>query len=274
VHVGDGASSKAASKGEGLPKERPLLISWSVAAFTLISEHIPRSHPHSHPPQHTHKHRAVASVVMPRRATKAAAAAAPAASASSTSSKKKEEKAPGSDAATTAPAAAAAAKKSGGVEEEVEDVFEENESVLAKDSGQLYEAKVQKVQEGKKGNPPQYFIHYLGWKSKWDKWVGSETLLKKNEMTLKLQAQLRQASKKRPGGGGGGGGGEGEEGGKSEDHSKRGKKEGGGGGEGSTVLTDPDVEPVVERANDPQVKLAMPFTLKKQLVDDWEMVTR
>jgi hypothetical protein len=27
-------------------------------------------------------------------------------------------------------------------------------------------------------------------------------------------------------------------------------------------------------SNDPQVKLAMPFTLKKALVDDWEKVTR
>lgn len=41
----------------------------------------------------------------------------------------------------------------------------------------------------------------------------------------------------------------------------------------SKVPTDPDVEPA-DDGNDPQVKLAMPFTLKKQLVDDWEMVTR
>jgi hypothetical protein len=27
-------------------------------------------------------------------------------------------------------------------------------------------------------------------------------------------------------------------------------------------------------SNEAQVKLAMPFTLKKQLVDDWEMITR
>jgi hypothetical protein len=195
---------------------------------------------------------------MPRRAAAVAAAAAPAASTTSTSTKKKT--ASSTEAPTTVPAAptrAAAAAKKSGVEEEVEDVFEENESVLAKDNAQLYEAKVLKVQEGKKGNPPRvYFIHYLGWKSKWDKWVGSDALLKKNEITLKLQAQLKQAAKKRPGAaGGGGGGGEGEEGGKSEDHNKRGRKEGGGGGgEGSTVPADPDVEPVVERANDPQVR--------------------
>ncbi len=191
---------------------------------------------------------------MPRRAT-----AAVVTDASAASTKKKEEKAATTSATAEAPptapvasVSATTAKKSD-VEEEVEDVFEENETILAKDSGQLYEAKVLKVQEGKKGNAPQYFIHYLGWKSKWDKWVGSDALLKKNEINLKLQAQLKQAAKKRPGAGGSGGE-EGEEGGKSEDHSKRGKKErGGGGGEGPTVPIDPDVEPLTERANDPQV---------------------
>lgn len=193
-------------------------------------------------------------------------------------SKKKEElPSAAAEASTTAAAAssapAAAAKKASATEEEAEDVFEENEIVLAKDNSQLYEAKVLKVQAGKKGTPPQYFIHYQGWKSKWDKWVGSDALLKRNDDTLKIQAQLRQAAKKRPGGASAGGGGGGEEGGKSEESSsssnqKRGKAE------ASSAPVDPDVEPVVERVNDPQVKIAMPFTLKRQLVDDWEMVTR
>jgi len=190
---------------------------------------------------------------MPRRAAAAVVAEAPAAS-----TKKKEGNTATTGAAAEAPPTGPVASvsdtttKKSGVEEEVEDIFEEDETILAKDSGQLYEAKVLKVQERKKGNAPQYFIHYLGWKSKWDKWVGSDALLKKNEINIKLQAQLKQAAKKRPGAGGSGGE-EGEEGGKSEDHSKRGKKERGGVGEGPTMPIDPDVEPVTERANDPQV---------------------
>ncbi|TFJ81399.1 hypothetical protein NSK_007360 [Nannochloropsis salina CCMP1776] len=142
--------------------------------------------------------------------------------------------------------------------------FKEQEVVLAKDSGQLYEAKIQKVQEGKKGSAPQYFIHYQGWKSKWDRWVGAEDLLPKDEHSLKLQAQLRQAAKRRPGPVA-----EKEDG--REGGFKRGKGEG---GEDVSRPADPDLEPAPEKNSDPQVKLAMPFTLKKQLVDDWELVTR
>lgn len=142
--------------------------------------------------------------------------------------------------------------------------FKEQEVVLAKDSGQLYEAKIQKVQEGKKGSAPQYFIHYQGWKSKWDRWVGAEDLLPKDEHSLKLQAQLRQATKRRPGPVA-----EKEDG--REGGFKRGKGEG---GEDVSRPADPDLEPAPEKNSDPQVKLAMPFTLKKQLVDDWELVTR
>ena len=171
-------------------------------------------------------------------------------------------------AAATATAAATTAKK----DEELEDVYEENEVVLAKDGGQVYEAKVMRVTEAKGSAARQYFIHYQGWKSKWDKWVSGDELLKKNETSLKLQAQLRQAAKKRPSGKAAAQGEDGE-GGAVKKVDKRGKKATAAAA-AAVGPVDPDVEPVTEGSNDPQVKLAMPFTLKKQLVDDWEMVTR
>lgn len=207
----------------------------------------------------------------PADAPAAATAGSPAAAASKT---KAASPATASKAAKAATSPVAKAQHDKKEVEEVEEVLEENEVVLAKDSGQLYEAKVMRVDEGKGNAPRKYFIHYQGWKSKWDKWVGSDELLKKNETTLKLQAQLKQAAKKRPTGGGAKAQGADGEGGEATGGAKKDEKRGKKGGAGAMVPVDPDVEPVVEGSNDPQVKLAMPFTLKKQLVDDWEMVTR
>lgn len=104
--------------------------------------------------------------------------------------------APATEDAATAPPlppkggkAAAKEKKE---EVEVEETFEKDEIVLAKDNGQLYDAKVLKVLEIKPGAAAaaaagqQYFIHFQGWKSKWDKWVPADELLKVNETNQKL----------------------------------------------------------------------------------------
>lgn len=40
---------------------------------------------------------------------------------------------------------------------------------------------------------PQYYVHYKGWKEKWNEWVPAERLLKKTPENLKLQASLKAA---------------------------------------------------------------------------------
>lgn len=136
-------------------------------------------------------------------------------------------KAKGGKAAAAQQSPAPAANKAAAAAEE-ETLFEQNEGVLARDSGELYEAKVcafclfggggggvggvhacvggvgatvggmdrrrsvdsinqptkqpfnqvLRVSEATATTPRQYFIHYQGWNSKWDKWVDGDALLK------------------------------------------------------------------------------------------------
>ncbi|CAM9349965.1 unnamed protein product [Heterosigma akashiwo] len=52
--------------------------------------------------------------------------------------------------------------------------YEVGDTCVVKDGGKDYQAKVLKIEmkKGKNGKKiKQYFIHYLGWNSRWDKWV-------------------------------------------------------------------------------------------------------
>lgn len=53
--------------------------------------------------------------------------------------------------------------------QENETVFSEGENVLCFHGKQLYEARVQAVDSDLE--TPKYYIHYMGWNSKWDEWV-------------------------------------------------------------------------------------------------------
>ena len=44
----------------------------------------------------------------------------------------------------------------------------------------------------------QYFVHYKGWKDKWDEWVPETRVLKLNEENLERQKILMQAHKPAP----------------------------------------------------------------------------
>jgi len=75
-----------------------------------------------------------------------------------------------------------------------EAAFQENERVLVvskKFGGQLYEAKVQKV-EFREG-AHQYLIHYTGWSKKWDHFVTEPAILKWNDENLKRQKEVYDA---------------------------------------------------------------------------------
>ncbi|KAJ3077949.1 Esa1p-associated factor, partial [Rhizoclosmatium hyalinum] len=93
----------------------------------------------------------------------------------------------------------------------------------------------------------------------WDEWVSIERILKFNDQNLKRQADLNSLSSKKKaaaaaGGGSSSGGGE-----KKEESKKRQREAG---------------EKEEEYLKRPEVKIPIPESLKIQLVDDWENVTK
>ncbi|XP_044470210.1 protein MRG1-like isoform X2 [Mangifera indica] len=136
-------------------------------------------------------------------------------------------------------------------------LFSEGERVLAYHGPRVYEAKVQKAEVRKK--EWRFYVHYLGWNKNWDEWVGADRLLKYTEENLMKQQALQKkqgvdkSSKSgRPG------------------HSKQ---------KGSTVAKGKKrkSDSSVEKDNlslERLIKIQIPPTLKKQLVDDWEFVTQ
>uniref|UniRef100_A0A0A0KGE5 Chromo domain-containing protein n=1 Tax=Cucumis sativus TaxID=3659 RepID=A0A0A0KGE5_CUCSA len=149
-------------------------------------------------------------------------------------------------------------------------LYSEGEKVLAYHGPRIYEAKVQKVELRKKEF--RYFLHYLGWNKNWDEWVSVDRLMKcTDENRLKQRAlekgYVEKSSKS----------------GRSaqakpknlndarvekEDHKNnvvaapKGKKR----KNDSGTKDNQSVEKVI--------KIQIPSTLRKQLVDDWEFVTQ
>lgn len=97
-------------------------------------------------------------------------------------------------------------------------VFKPNARVLAYHGPLIYEAKVIKIHEKNKtfiedaegkhepiegSNLPEdyyslnaYFVHYRGWKAKWDEWVGPDRILEYNEANVKIQKELKDQLRK------------------------------------------------------------------------------
>lgn len=71
-------------------------------------------------------------------------------------------------------------------------MFRTGQRVLAFHGPLLYEAKVLESRDSK-GDTQEYFIHYKGWKSSWDEWVVDDRLLDLNDENLKIQKELREA---------------------------------------------------------------------------------
>ncbi|CAD6572979.1 MAG: Esa1p-associated factor [Tremellales sp. Tagirdzhanova-0007] len=115
---------------------------------------------------------------------------------------------------------------------------------------------------------PHYFIHYKGWKQTWDEWVPEPRLLKLNEAGFAKRRQLfeTQTKKNRPVAMGLPG---------SPSTGAKGKDKAGKKGEGSRKRArDSGVDNELDYQKRPEVKIVIPDTLKLQLVDDWENVTK
>jgi mortality factor 4-like protein 1 len=157
--------------------------------------------------------------------------------------------------------------------------FREGEKVLAYHGPLIYEAKIQKTEFRKEW---KYFVHYLGWSKTWDEWVGSERLMKLTEPNLEKQRKLfktQQSSRSRVPAGKQKGLHEKEEGKQQQPQQQqhheppkpavtRGKKR------KSDAVSSAEVKDAAAAEEPEQVlKIVLPGTLKKQLVDDWEFVT-
>ncbi|CAI9110238.1 OLC1v1010233C2 [Oldenlandia corymbosa var. corymbosa] len=148
-------------------------------------------------------------------------------------------------------------------------LFSEGEKVLAYHGPKIYEAKVQKAEVRK--NEWRYFVHYLGWNKNWDEWVDSgrlmkytqENVLKKKALDKKKgtdkNAKSGRSTQTKP---------------KSSADAKGEKEETkNAASKGKKRKADSAIEKD-NRSTEKLVKIQLPSTLKKQLVDDWEFVTQ
>lgn len=114
--------------------------------------------------------------------------------------------------------------------------FEVGQQVLAFDYGKLYVAKVINTKTNSEGII-EYRLHYNGWKKKWDSWLKEENIHPDNEESRALQARLDSVVFV-------------QDPGQSKHVSKKG---------GDAFSDDP---------NDDLIRLIIPHTLQKQLIDD------
>ncbi|CAH1451112.1 unnamed protein product [Lactuca virosa] len=78
-----------------------------------------------------------------------------------------------------------------GAVESLSTPFRPGEKVLAYHNLRIYEAKVLQVDSKEK----RFYIHYLGWKQKWDEWVGIDRLMIINNENLQKQKALENELK-------------------------------------------------------------------------------
>ncbi|BBN03313.1 mortality factor 4-like protein 1 [Marchantia polymorpha subsp. ruderalis] len=153
--------------------------------------------------------------------------------------------------------------------ETVEGQFKEGDKVLAYHGPLIYEAKVQRAEFRK--NEWKYFVHYLGWSKNWDEWVGTNRLMELSDENLERQKKLfkdqnvDKQSKGRV-----------SQGKQKTLTESKGEKEGGKTNSvpkgkkrksESTVSEEKDAD-----EPDQVMKIPLPPVLKKQLVDDWELI--
>ncbi|KAF7828679.1 protein MRG1 [Senna tora] len=148
-------------------------------------------------------------------------------------------------------------------------LYSEGEKVLAYHGPRIYEAKVQKAEIRK--NEWKYFVHYLHLSNSWDEWVGEDRLMKHTEENVLKQ----QALDKKQG---------------VDKNAKSGRSTQAKAKHSVDVKVDKeDIKTNVpkgkKRKNDSGVekgsvsveklvKIQIPATLKKLLVDDWDFVTQ
>ncbi|CAN0010437.1 unnamed protein product [Choristocarpus tenellus] len=72
--------------------------------------------------------------------------------------------------------------------------YNPEDKVYAMDNGDLYEAKVIKYKLA--GEEYTYFLHYMGWNSRWDKWVTEKDLMAAGPDAEETQKRLKEQKKR------------------------------------------------------------------------------
>lgn len=144
--------------------------------------------------------------------------------------------------------------------------FSEGEKVLAYHGPLIYDTKIKKAEYRKK--EWKYFVHYLGWSKNWDEWVGADRLMKPTEENLENQKKLfinqtgdKQSKGRVPAG-------------KQKSAAEKELKTENKPARGKKRKSDPALEAKDSDEHDQLLKISLPGTLKKQLVDDWEFITQ
>ena len=150
--------------------------------------------------------------------------------------------------------------------------YSEGQQVLAYYNTMLYEAKVLRVERIPGKARYHYYIHYLKWNTKFDEWLEGDRLMPLNDATREKAKQINgtaiaalqvkpSASKKR--------------GSKAESASSSAPVVAVAGGAASGKKRKVDASRDTEEPfTDSALKLSFPFSLKRQLVEDWELVTQ
>lgn len=142
--------------------------------------------------------------------------------------------------------------------------FEVGAVVLAYHGSLLYEAKILSVQRGPTGEAAAYLVRFQGWKKSWDATVARDSVFEHNEENLRVAHLLLKGAKMRqqairpiedP----------------SQDKADGTSKDGGEDDNEGAAAKRSDTQHVSTTAD---ALFQLPLGLKRQLVDDWEFITK
>ncbi|KAI8919053.1 hypothetical protein PhCBS80983_g01848 [Powellomyces hirtus] len=140
--------------------------------------------------------------------------------------------------------------------------FENGEQILCFHGPLLYEAKVigteNREAKGDREAGPHYKVHYKGWKQTWDEWVPESRILKYSEENLKKQQDLLESLQTK----------------KTKESRKAQEKDEAKDKARKRPREDSAAEKEDEFISRPEIRIPMPESLKAQLVEDWENVTK
>jgi len=132
-----------------------------------------------------------------------------------------------------------------------------DERVLCYHGPLIYEAKILKgeIWENKsipEENGPHYFVHYKGWKQTWDEWVPEERILKYTDENLKVKNSLKEAYSPH-----------------TRNHEKKNSTD-----SSKKKVRESTKTNVTEPVRKVEIKIPIPESLKFNLVEDWENITK
>lgn len=161
--------------------------------------------------------------------------------------------------------------------------YQQDEKVLCFHGPLMYQAKILMAEDWKGTENqhgavgPHYFVHYQGWKKTWDEWVPDSRLLKYTEENLARQKALVDAHKAEAAAAAAVAAAHAENAASRSKADTRHKGAASGLSAGSSrrgSKRSRDASEADDHERKPDMHLVLPESLKSQLVDDWENVTR